>query len=664
MFISTNLKKIKFIPILLIALSVPISSGSDNSIFGSVLPCVGQVDYDGLLKEFPINSNGNRKKNRLINDSIVKNKSICKQNKDTCTEFFNQFKNDEKLFEKLEQTPDFIERGIRGQLTDVELNKIIKSKKPAESVKVAARVRIKGIKGRLGGALDVHHTQCFKTVGVLEKCQKFLDLIEQSELPEAIAQYFPADFLQRGMSGRYENIEDLGDELRRLRESYDEWIKDPRRSTRPSSSVDTNYGHRVVPDQHPSVFPDNQTKSLIDRNSSYKSLLSLCTRKGIPPKSCMALNPEEMRRIMREVDDKVFFSLIGREHGELEELDVANMYIASATDPLSGVYSIRQNRMPKDNGADVFRDVLEEQAPHRSDAISSAHEDLMANRQQYFAEGIRGEGRSANSDIHEMYRDTRVKNGAAGTHAEVLASNGVLKFKDDVGRCLYSSKRKRCSGIIAEFSCIKSKSCSYKQWQKIGKKYKVEIPSKDSFSKCVRKPIECFKRPPPGGSKPDELFFDVRGGNQTTASIADGGNVISVKDKPSVIPGENLAKDLRVDSTPPHVENLLKQNNLNQSLVSDVRTKVKKACAGRNNGCEVAYYRSVAYFCKENPRGCKNSVPDLEEARRAVTAKVTGQKNTPDIQFGAGERCFHCWHLLGRQNFTSTLNTGAAVHRH
>lgn len=433
--------------------------------------------------------------------------------------------------------------------------------------------------------------------------------------------------------------------------------------------LDGSRGYRSVPEGHPSRFPGNQTKTLIDREKSFERLKELCRRNKGNKSLCRRITQKDFNRVMQEVDDEVFFSMIGRQRAGDEDA-ISNMYIASATDPQSGIYSVRQNKMPDPEPTDIDK-YIKDKVGRRSDAIQESVDDLRQHRDEYFTEGDPQNTRDGK--VPDMYtKQEGIKNGAVGTHAEVLASNGVLSFKDDVGRCLKDSSK--CSSLP---SCMSTRSCSLQDWETFGmENYEVKLPS-NFESRCLRpKDLEkCFPPPPRGGHKPDSLFLDVRGGNEKTAAFTEpftGGK--------SVIPGEDYYKQFnsqgkRKDYDWTARDRKLLSGNLNRDkrfkgmtdrdLQDQVLAQIKQKCQGqrRRSSCEVAYKRSVAYVCSQSPSNCSSSVPDLDEARRAVTARVTGQENVPGIQFGAGERCVHCWHILGRQNFTSTLNTGSPVHR-
>ena len=187
----------------------------------------------------------------------------------------------------------------------------------------------------------------------------------------------------------------------------------------------------------------------------------------------------------------------------------SNPYVASAIDPQTGAYSIGQNVYDNRNVDDVMTDFAESRSQYiktsidhmrdtkvthfsKNDVLKSIDADdhhlVLTNGEldldkleRYFNGGKYGgdKGKAAREAYEASYtfRDggnerqymgDSVKNGAAGTHAEVLAASDVLRFKDDIGRCLKPGSN--CPGAK---SCLPS--CSEAELRDIVKEYDVGV---------------------------------------------------------------------------------------------------------------------------------------------------------------------------------------------
>jgi len=410
-------------------------------------------------------------------------------------------------------------------------------------------------------------------------------------------------------------------------------------------------GRRIISDpSHPSVFPGNTTKRLISREKSLAAINRMCAD-GLP---CVGGFPENMQVIQDQVNDRVFYSLFGRQNAAKKATlggDIlATPYVASATDPVTGVYSIKENIMPVGKETpELIEEVLTSQVQKSSTSISEGINDLIENKREYISED-QVSGKFKDGQYKDMWVADGVKNGHTGTHAEVLAANSLLRFKDDVYSCLQT---KSCEGAL---SCLPN--CDLNSWQDIAKIYEVSIP-RGFMDNCGTKPKKCFPEPPSGGHQASGLFFDIRGAKVTSVTAA-----IDARDQLKKFPGYNLSVELRQLSRKVKPDDYKKKFLLDNSVPSDLVDKVYgeivRECRGKRPGCDVAYLRSVAFMCKEYPSKCAEADISLAQSKRVVTAKVIGKEFSSEeiIEFGAGHRCFHCWHILGRQNFTSTLENG------
>ncbi len=412
---------------------------------------------------------------------------------------------------------------------------------------------------------------------------------------------------------------------------------------------------------HTSIAPGHAKRSLVTWNNSLDRIKVMCADE----KTCYGATEANIKVIQKEVDDQVFYSAMGRYQGKIEVgSDIAqNPYVASATDPISGVYSIRHNEFPAQANSDSNLTL----SNLRSKIIKSRVKNLEENRNEYIK-------RSGNVEFFPdgsrkaSYIEPTIRNGSDGRHAEVLAASNVLRFKDEIGQCIHGGP---CESLPA---CLKSLDCNFDQWNEVGELYGVKIPY-DFQDTCGKSPRDCFPAPPDGGYTPSTLFFDVRGSDHQT-----------ITRNPSV-----KLKKLRINTLFQEFKNrdnaeeiyhdfLTRQTNTNRRrrgaevkggvyISSDdadnVISQIKEACnsaipnpmSGIGRGCHMAYLQSVHEFCKKERESC--NPPDIQEARQYVTAKVTGQDtSTPGIQFGAGQRCVHCFHILDGENFHSTLGTG------
>lgn len=410
---------------------------------------------------------------------------------------------------------------------------------------------------------------------------------------------------------------------------------------------------------HTSIAPGHGKRSLVTLHNSLDRIKVMCSDQ----KTCLGAIEDNVKVVQKEVDDQVFYSAMGRYQGKtLVGSDIAqNPYVASATDPTSGVYSIRYNEFPAEASSDLAL------SNPRSEVIQSRVKNLGENRNEYIARSGSEEFFPDNSR-KAPYIEPTIRNGSDGRHAEVLAASNVLRFKDEIGQCIHGGP---CEGLPA---CLKSGDCDFAQWNEVGELYGVKIPYGFQDT-CGVDPRDCFPAPPDGGYTPSNLFFDVRGADHQT--ITRNQNVKLKKLRINTLFNEfnNAA------NTEENYHNFLtRQANtqkrrkgvevnggvgISSNDADNVISQIKEACnsnipnpmSGIGRGCHMAYIQSVHEFCKTNRESC--NPPDIQEARKHVTAKVTGQDtSTPGIQFGAGQRCIHCFHILDGEHFHSTLGTG------
>ncbi|MBT6324398.1 MAG: hypothetical protein HOJ35_00355 [Bdellovibrionales bacterium] len=413
---------------------------------------------------------------------------------------------------------------------------------------------------------------------------------------------------------------------------------------------------------HTSIAPGHAKRSLVTLNNSLDRIKVMCSDQ----KLCLGAIKENVKVVQKAVDDQVFYSAMGRYQGKtLVGSDIAqNPYVASATDPTSGVYSIRHNEFPAQVNSELAL------SNPRSEVIQSRVENLGEHRKTYIARSGNDEFFPDNSR-KAPYIDPTIRNGSDGRHAEVLAASNVLRFKDEIGQCL---KLGTCGGFP---TCLKSNNCDcdIDQWNQVGELYGVKIP--DGFlDKCGKNPIDCFPAPPDGGHTPSTLFFDVRGADHQTITrnqsvklkklrintlFNEFNNAANTEESYHNFLTRQTDTKKRIRRVDVHGGVEISSNDADNviSQIKDVcNSDIPNPMSGTGRGCHMAYLQSVHEFCKNNRESC--NPPDIQEARQYVTAKITGQEtSTPGIQFGAGQRCIHCFHILDGEHFHSTLGSGA-----
>ena len=422
------------------------------------------------------------------------------------------------------------------------------------------------------------------------------------------------------------------------------------------------------------VYPNGKAKARINPTSSLSRVKDLC-----PSGPCLGGDEVHFSRVQDKVDEQVFYSLFGRTNKPTAGSELApSPYVASAIDPVSGIYSVKENTNPVGKQKSFMDKQRKAQKKRQSTYLGKTQEDLSANRDRYMDEtGTKDEFEGGISKA--SYREEGVRNGGIGTHAEVEAANSVLRFKDDIGNCAHLGK---CSELSA---CLPN-NCTMTDWKKVGKKYGVQFP--DQFmQKCGNEPKKCFPQPPSEGHKPKDLFFDIRGADFETATVHKSMASGNGRFDQNKVPGPKLNKalddvELKVNKANKHkdltpkqktadrekarrteIERFMSTNNVGPT--KKIYDQIVDQCKGKRPGCDVAYVRAVSFLCQKKPERCgAESTLSADEGRAFLTSYMTTGKGPvagEKPQFGAGHRCFNCWHILGRGDFNSTLETGVSL---
>ena len=240
------------------------------------------------------------------------------------------------------------------------------------------------------------------------------------------------------------------------------------------------------------IFPGGLRKTTVDRESFYQAIEARHSKEA-------RQNLENIKHMDR-VNEGVHFSLIGQPHA------FASPYVAMAYDPLTSATSIERNviHVSGQKGLgytyDSYRSrvgAIDGGEGHRSEEISDNVRLLMGeDRSKVLNEDrapLDASTYPQGDGSRYMYREADLKNGGKGHHAETKAADNVLYFKEEVRRCV--STTKTCGRAVPELvkECLKARECKDDALSKLKEYFEIDIDS-NKLNDCLTKQFlnKCF----------------------------------------------------------------------------------------------------------------------------------------------------------------------------